>query len=139
MKKFEYPDITTSDVCFKAYGKDLAELFSNSGLALMEVTVNTSQLRPKVMKYLILQAKDLKALMFDWLSELIYYIDSENLALVKFSIKVDEKNLKLEGKAWGEKLDPDRHETRTHVKACTYHKMEIKKNKAWSAQVILDI
>ena len=91
------------------------------------------------MKYIILQARDLKALMFDWLSELIYYIDSENLALVKFDIKVDEKNLKLEGKAWGEKLDPDRHETRTHVKACTYHKMEIKKNRAWTAQVILDI
>ncbi|MFQ5648178.1 MAG: archease [Candidatus Aenigmatarchaeota archaeon] len=139
MKKFEYPDITTSDVAFRAYGKDLAELFANSGLALMEVTVNTKQIKPKVMKHIILQARDLKALMFDWLSELIFFIDSENLALVKFELKVDEKALKLEGTAWGETMDPDRHETRTHVKACTYHKMEIKKNKLWSAQVILDI
>jgi len=30
MKKFEFLDITTADICFVAYGKDLNEIFSKT-------------------------------------------------------------------------------------------------------------
>ena len=43
MKKFEYIDITTADVAFVAYGKDLNELFENAALAMFEVMVNTKK------------------------------------------------------------------------------------------------
>ncbi|MGC8940456.1 MAG: archease [Candidatus Nanoarchaeia archaeon] len=52
---------------------------------------------------------------------------------------VNEKELKLKAICKGETMDRKKHETRTHVKAATYHKMEIKKNKTWKARVILDI
>ena len=139
MEKFEYPDITTSDVCFRAYGKTLGEMFANSGLALMGVTVNTDQVEPKESRKIKVQGHDLESLMFEFLTELIYLIDAENMAFSRFDLKADEKAFTLEGEIRGEKIDPSRHETRTHVKACTYHKMEIKKGKAWTAQVILDI
>ncbi len=140
MKRFEFIDITTSDVAFKAYGKDLGELFANAALALFEVIVNTEKVEPKTVEHVILKDPDLKALMFDWLNHLIYCVDAKNLVFSKFDVRVKEKGYELEGDARGEQIDQARHEPRTHVKACTYHKMEIDKTKdGWTAQVILDI
>ena len=74
------------------------------------------------------------------MNELLIFVDSENLAFSEFEVKVDEEKLKLEAICKGEEIKREKHETRTHVKACTYHQMEIKKkNKIWKAKVILDI
>jgi len=140
MKKFEFLDITTADTAFVAYGKNLNELFSNAALAMFEVMVNTEQIKPKIEKEVEIEAKDLHSLLFEWLNKLLIFYGSENLAFSKFNVEIDKKNFKLCAKCFGEKIDPDRHETKTEVKACTYHKMEIKKiNDKWRAQVIVDI
>ncbi|MEM5766059.1 MAG: archease [Candidatus Aenigmatarchaeota archaeon] len=139
MKKFKFVDITTSDVAFEAYGKNLDELFTNAALAMFEVIINTKQVKARIERSIELNGKDLQSLLFNWLNELLVFVDAENLAFSKFSVKVDEKNLSLKAKCKGEFMDREKHETRTHVKACTYHKMEIKKNEIWKARVILDI
>jgi SHS2 domain-containing protein len=140
MKKFEFLDITTSDTAFAAYGKDLNELFSNAALVMFEVMVNTKKVKPRVVREVEVEAKDLHSLLFVWLNRLLVFYGSENLAFSKFDVKINEKNFKLKARCFGEKIDPKRHETKTEVKACTYHKMEIKKiNDGWRAQVILDI
>ncbi|MEM7826533.1 MAG: archease [Candidatus Aenigmatarchaeota archaeon] len=139
MQKFKFIDITTADVAFEAYGKDLNELFANSALAMFEVMINTKQIERRVERKVEVEGSDLESLMFNWLNELLIFVDSENLAFSEFEVEVDEENFKLKAICRGEVIDRNRHETRTHVKACTYHKMEIKKNKIWKARVILDI
>lgn len=139
MKKFEFVDITTADVCFLAYGKDLNELFANAALAMFEVMVNTKQIEPKIEKKVKVEGNDLQSLMFNWLNELLVFVDAENLAFSQFDVVVDEKKMKLEAVCKGEEINREKHETKTHVKAATYHKMEIKKNEEWKAQVIVDI
>jgi SHS2 domain-containing protein len=140
MKNFEFLDITTADAAFAAYGKNLNELFANAALAMFEVMVNTEQIKPRIEKEVEIEAKDLCGLLFEWLNNLLIFYGSENLAFSKFNVKIDEKNFKLRSKCFGEKINPERHETKTEVKACTYHKMEIKKvNDKWRAQVIVDI
>jgi SHS2 domain-containing protein len=140
MKNFEFVDITTADVAFVAYGKDLNELFENSALAMFEVMINTKQIKPKVEKNIKVKAHDLNSLMFAWLNSLLVYVDSENLAFSKFKTRVDGKKFELTANCKGEEMNTKKHEVRTAVKSCTYHKMEIKKEKdVWKAQVILDI
>ena len=140
MKKFEFLDITTADVCFVAYGKTLDELFENAGLALFEVMINTKNIQPKIEKIIKVKGHDLLSLMFDWLNELIYYSDKDNIAFSSFNVKIDEKEFELEAVCKGEEIDRDKHEVRTSVKSATYHRMEIKKEgDVWKAQVILDI
>lgn len=140
MKQFEFVDITTADVAFIAYGKNLSELFSNAALAMFEVMLNTKKIEPKINRQVSVKGNDLQSLMFNWLNELLIYVDSENLAFSEFDVKVNEKKFSLEAECKGEKINPERHETKTSVKSATYHKMEIKKVKdTWQAQVILDI
>jgi len=140
MKKFEFVDITTADVAFVAYGKNLGELFANAALAMFDVMINTKQVKPKIKRKVKVDGNDFQSLMFNWLNELLVFVDSENLVFSRFEVKADEKKLRLEATCCGEKIDQKRHETRTSVKACTYHLMEIKKLRGkWKAQVILDI
>jgi len=137
--KFKFLDITTADVAFEAYGKDLNELFANAALAMFEVMINTKQIEPKIERKVRIEGNDLQSLMFNWLNSLLVFVDSENLAFSKFEVRIDEEKLKLEAICKGEEIKREKHETRTHVKAATYHQMEIKKNKIWKVKVILDI
>lgn len=139
MKKFEFVDITTADVAFVAYGKTLSELFANAALAMFEVMINVKQVGQEISRKVKVSGNDLQSLMFSWLNELLLYVDSESLAFSKFNISVEEKKFSLKAQCFGEKINAEKHELRTAVKSCTYHKMEIKKNKFWHAQVILDI
>jgi len=138
MRKFKFIDITTADVAFEAYGKDLNDLFANSALAMFEVIINTKQIKPKIEKKVKLKGNDLQSLMFNWLNELLIYVDSENLVFSEFDVKINEFELNAVCK--GEKIESKKHEIRTAVKAATYHKMEIKKiDNYWKARVIVDI
>jgi SHS2 domain-containing protein len=139
MKAFEFIDIATADVAFIAYGRDLNELFANAALAMFEVMINTKQVEKKMEEKVCVEGHDLESLMFNWLNELLYVSDSKNLAFSEFDVKVDEKNFKLEAFCKGEKIDPQKHETRTVVKAATYYRMKIWKEDVWKAQVVLDI
>jgi len=140
MKRFRFVDITTADVAFEAYGKDLNELFANSALAMFDVMINTKQIKPMIKKEVKIKGNDLQSLLFNWLNELLVYVDAENLAFSGFDVKIDEKKLRLEAVCKGEKIDTKKHETRTSIKAATYHLMEVKKMKnVWQARVILDI
>lgn len=137
-KKFEFIDITTADVGFVAYGKDLNELFENAALAMFEVIVNTKKVERKVERKVEVDGEDLESLMFNWLNELLFYVDAENLVFSKFDVRVDGENLKVSAVCEGERIDVEKHETRTLVKSCTYHKLKVERNRVWKAQVILD-
>jgi SHS2 domain-containing protein len=140
MKKFEFVDITTADVAFIAYGKDLSELFANAALAMFEVMIDTNQIEKRVEEKISVDGYDLESLMFNWLNELLYISDSKNLAFSEFDVKVDDKDFRLEAICKGEEINSEKHETKTVVKAATYHKMKIwKENDIWKAQVVLDI
>lgn len=140
MKKFEFVDITTADVAFVAYGKDLNELFANAALAMFEIMIDTSTVEKVEKRSVKCEGHDLESLLVNWLNDLLIFVDSENLAFSEFEVSVDEKNLKLDATCYGEKIDRRKHETRTLVKAATYHKIKVEnRDGVWSAQVIVDI
>ncbi len=140
MKKFEFLDFATADVCFRAYGATLDELFANAALAMFEVMVETKNVEPKIVREIEVKGEDLQSLMFCWLNELLFYVDSEGLVFAKFDVKVDETQMELRAKIFGEPIDAEKHKPKIDVKACTYHKMGVEKHAGkWMAQVIVDV
>lgn len=140
MKKFEFLEFATADICFKAYGRTLEEAFANAALAMFESMLETDNVEPRIVKDIEVKGEDLKSLMFEWLNELLFYVDAEGLAFSKFDVQIDEKQMKLNAKVSGESIDQAKHRTKIDVKACTYHGMEIKQSDGmWTAQVIIDV
>ena len=143
--KFEFFDVT-ADVGYKAYGNSLANAFENAAIAMFEVITDTSTVKPLIKKQIRLEAEDECAILYDWLSELLFLHDSEYLVFSKFDIKIDSKldgdieRYILDASAFGEEFDPSKHERRSEVKAVTFHMMDIKiENLNIILQVILDI
>lgn len=139
--KFEWVE-HPSDVGFRAYGRSLEEAFENAALALFEVMVDTSKVKPEHQAELELEAEDEGALLYDWLDRLIYLHDAEGLVFSRFRVELERvaKGLRLRGRAWGERFDREKHPERTAVKAMTYHMMEIKReDERFVVQAVVDI
>lgn len=141
IKKFEFFDVT-ADVGFRAYGQDLNNAFANAAQAMFEVMTNTSQVKPTVKREIIVESEDEQALLYDWLSELLFLHDYEDLVFSKFTVDIKQKDpetFNLHAEVWGEKFNPATHEIRDEVKAVTFHLMEIiKEENRCSLQVIVD-
>ena len=137
--KFKFLEkIATADVAFEAYGKTLEEAFSNAALAMFEVQTDIEKVKPAVSKDVELVSENKESLLFDWLSELIYLRDIENMFFSKFEIKIEKnEKFKLSGKIYGEKIEG--HELRTEVKGVSYQMMKIEEEPEFKVRVILDV
>jgi SHS2 domain-containing protein len=136
-------DIAIADVAFEARAKTKEDLFITAGDALMNVMVdNLEGIRDVEHRTFQLKSKDLERLLFDYLQEMIYLKDAEQLLvrIRKISITLDGDHFHLKAEACGEKINPERHELNADVKAVTLHRFEIKEDsEGWKATVVLDI
>ena len=136
-------DIATADIAFRAWGEDLAALFQAAGDATLNVMIeNLDAIALKEQRSFNLENDALDMLLFNFLQELIYYKDSEQLLLRSQQVQFERNNgiHMLSAVAKGEKLDPQRHQQRVDVKAVTLHRFQLEKtNEGWTATVILDI
>jgi SHS2 domain-containing protein len=136
-------DIATADIAFRAWGKNLEELFQAAGDATINVMIdNLEAIELKEQRTFRLENDQLDMLLFNFLQELIYYKDREQLLLRSQQIQVEKKNVNHELTAitQGEKLDSKRHQQRVDVKAVTLHRFQLEKtDQGWTAMVILDI
>lgn len=141
LKQFEFFDVT-ADVGFRAYGQDLNDAFGNAALAMFEVMTDTSQVKPKVKREILVESEDEKALLYDWLSELLFIHDYEGLVFSQFTVTIQQKDpetFNLSAVVWGEEFNQATHEVRDEVKAVTFHLMEIvKEENRCTLQVIVD-
>jgi len=138
MKRFEILD-HTADIGIIVYGESLKALFENSGKAFFHLITDLRRVRRRVEKRVDLGGESLDRLMVDWLSELLYFHDVENLLFKGFQVEsVGEGGLKAVVK--GEPFQEGVHVIKTEVKAVTYHQIEVRQNDGrWRAQVILDL
>jgi SHS2 domain-containing protein len=136
-------DIAIADIAFRAFGKNLEEVFQAASDATLNTMIeNLDAIEPKEMRNFTLENDALDLLLFNFLEEFIYYKDSERLLLRTQQIEIEEKDGKYQVSAvtQGEILDPQKHQQRVDVKAVTLHRFQLEKtNDGWTAMVILDI
>jgi SHS2 domain-containing protein len=138
MKRFEILD-HTADIGLVIYGENLKALFGNAGEAFFRLITDLRKVRRRVERRINIGGESLDRLMVDWLSELLYLHDVENLLFKGFKVEsVGKDGLKAIVK--GEPFREGVHVIKTEVKAVTYHRIEVRQEKGgWRAQVILDL
>jgi len=141
-QKYEYL-YHIADAKFRAYGSTLEEAFENAAIAMFNVMIKTSGLGRSESRDIAVISPDIKGLLVDWLSELLYLFEVDGIIFSEFKIETIEKTaggFSLKGKASGEPIDLSRHNFDTQVKAVTFHDLEVESDKAgrfW-VQVVLD-
>ena len=87
------------------------------------------------------EATDLEALLVEWLNELTYRFEIDEMVFKALEIQeLDDTHLKAICR--GEKFNAERRRLSIGPKAATYHMLELRENtegSGWQAKVILDI
>jgi SHS2 domain-containing protein len=130
----------TADIIIRGEGKDLAQAFVQGAYGLYEVMTERSAISPSFEKNVTIKSEDKGALLYDWISELIYLFDTESFLASKITIKelkqTDKGQFILKATLQGETFDENKHERESEVKAMTYSFMEITDN---SVEFTLDL
>jgi len=117
----------------------LNELFANAALGMFSLMAELGGVREREQRQIELTARDVQGLLVNWLSELLFYVDAEEMLFSRFEI--DElSDTRLRARAWGERIDRDRHELHFGIKAVTRHTLEVvKESGRYRATVLFDI
>jgi len=136
-------DIATGDVAFEASGKTIEECFVAAAEATVNVMIEdlSTISRTEVIR-LELANSDRDLLLYNFLSELVYFKDARKLLLrvTRVSITKVPEGYKLRAAAYGDTIDPGRHPLGADVKAVTLHKFALVETPdGWKTTVVLDI
>ena len=128
----------TADVGIKAYGADIKQAFANAARGLFSLITELDDIEEVLYRDIELTATDEESLLVEWLNELIYLFDTENIVFKRFSIsELDDTQLKA--RSYGEQVDSSKHRLKTGVKAATYHMLKVERGNGCQVQVLLDI
>src|SRR3569832_936654 len=135
--------LTVADVALEATGPTLEMLFASAGRAMTAAEVgNPDSVRKKERRALDLTSKAIDFLLYNFLQELIYFKDVDQLLFGGFDLSIQretEKCYHLEGSGYGELIDRERHHLLVEVKAATMHRFEVTPGPdGWKAIVVLD-
>ena len=134
-----------ADVKVQAFGKTKEELFLNATRGMVAVlrpkikdprrTSLRGRQKEKIKNKIKIESLDLNALLVDFLSEVLYLIQTNkeiynNIKFTKFEDK------QLEGELFGNKIESFGED----IKAVTYHGLKIeRKNNLYEATILFDI
>jgi protein archease len=136
MLKYEFVE-HTADLTFKAYGRDLNQLFENAAEALESTLIMLEAVALSSTTTIEMTSDSCDDLLFDWLAELLVMFEVNRFAVKKCIVNI--AGLSLSAECWGEHIDPNKHTLNTEVKAVTYHNLQIKKNKVYHIEITLDV
>ena len=129
----------TADIGIIAYGEDISKVFVNAARGLFSLIIDPQEVSTKKNREIEVTAPDREALLVNWLNELIYLVDAEEVLFKEFDI-IEITETKLKAKCYGEKINSKKHHLQREVKAATYHQLKIEQSAdGWRAQVIFDI
>jgi SHS2 domain-containing protein len=138
--KYEYLK-HTADLKVRAYGKTLEEAFSNVAIGGFDFLTDTSKIKKKIEKNIRIKSKRIEALLYDFIEQLLFLIDTEGFMISDFKnmkIKQAKDKFVLTCTARGDNYK--NYEVKGDIKSVTYSEMKIHKEKSgFVVDVVLDI
>ncbi len=129
----------TADIGFRARGNTLRDLFAAAAEALVSIAIEIEDVNPHTRHALSAQGEDLPALLVNWLSEVLYWLDGRKVVFRRFLL-LEAGPDRVRAEAFGEPRDPAHHRGKIIVKGVTYHQLKIWQDETgWLAEVYLDI
>lgn len=138
---------TTADTGIEVEGRSPEDVFVTAGHAFAALTTNPTTIKMTERHEIRVYDVENDLLLVNFLNELLYLLETEDFVPVQFRKAYHVNDLpSSEPKlfsviALGGKWEKGVHESRTEIKAVTYHalKFEKVKRKVWNARVVFDI
>jgi SHS2 domain-containing protein len=136
-------DIATADLAFDASGDSLQELFHGATCAVIEAMADPSTVGFTWRKSVERREEDPAELLFDWLSDLVYWKDADGVVFSTFKLTItygDDGSWHLKGELCGESVNGLVQVLRNDVKGITKHMYQLsQEGMRWNARVVVDV
>jgi SHS2 domain-containing protein len=132
----------TADVAFEVEAASRDEVFEEALAAFTDTLTELDRVEERLTRRFELSASAPDLLLVDWLTELNFAFETENLLFRRAEVRLTEADgeIRLAAQAWGEEKDDERHPIKVLIKAVTYHGLELAETQAgWRARVLFDI
>ncbi len=114
----------TADIGIEVEADTPSELFQCAGMALFSLMVQPRGIEAREVREGTVHAEGWEQLFHDWLSYLLRQFLQDGFIAATIAIAaIDEHH--IHARLIGEKLDYDRHEFETEIKAVTYHQLSV--------------
>ena len=126
----------TADSAYRIFAINLQELLISAAQGMTGLLVpDVSKVSTEVEKFIELDTIDAESLLVEWLSELVFWAETEMLAFTQFSIQ-NLTATHLEARICGGKVS----ELKKNIKAVTYHDLKIiKTSQGLEATIVFDV
>ena len=129
----------TGDLGVKVWGDSREELLQNASKALVDTIVELGRVTPKREVEWAIEADSPEELLVQQLQEILFRMDAEGMVFSDFRISLRGLS-SVKCLAYGERLDREKHEFKTEIKAVTYHQLKMgQEDDKWVAQIIFDV
>ena len=114
----------TADIGLDAYGSSMSDAIAQVAAGMFAIITDNREVRPVEQYRFAVETDDFESLLIRFLTKLLVLHESENVVLTDFAVKLNS-NTSLTATCAGEPFDESRHGGGVHVKAISYHMMEI--------------
>lgn len=135
-------DVALADLAFDAEGDSVQEVFEAASNAVMEAMADPKTVGATWERRVEHVASDLAELLFDWLSDFVYWKDAAGIVFSRAVISLTQVGAewKLAGTLIGEPVNQAMQVLRNDVKGVTKHLYRLHQdNGRWSVRVVLDV
>jgi SHS2 domain-containing protein len=116
------------------WAPELTGLLVQAALGMMALSGIKLETKPRTERNLNLNYQDAESLLVDFINELLYFLEKENLAFDKFDLKLEKD--KLYAGLFGAKIAGLDKE----IKAATYHNLQVIRSlTGLHARIVLDV
>ena len=128
-----------ADVGVRGYGRDPDEAFAQTALAMIAAITAPQRIEAREAISIECRAPDLELLLVDWLNAVIFEIATRHMLFCAFDVHLLGHH--LHATAWGERLDPARHQPAVEIKGATYTELRVAElgPELWLAQCVVDV
>lgn len=129
----------TADLGMEVFGCDLPELYTNAAKALFDILVRGPEEGGGLRHNLRIRGADAADLMVNWLRELLFIWNVQQQIVIAVTV-AEISQTKLNAKIVTKAYNPDNHDILREIKAVTYHRIAVQKQKSgWQARVFFDV
>jgi SHS2 domain-containing protein len=135
-------NIALADIGFEAEGESVEEVFRGATQAVLETMATPSTVSGGWERTIERSDPDPSALLFDWLSEVVYWKDAAGVVFREAPLTLTQEGdvWSLRARLIGEPVDQQTQELHADVKGVTKHLYELKQTDGrWKVRVVLDV
>lgn len=131
-----------ADAGVRGIGKSLEEAFEECAKAMFSIMADLEKVKAGKEVKVEAEAESRENLLVKFLNQMLYLRDVKQMLFSRFDLYIieDGEKWKLEGKAFGEKINKETQGIKSDVKAASYHQLKVEEsNGKFIAQCVVDV